>query len=559
MENEKSKVDNILTKEEILAGDWGEDLSYIDEDLKIPTRSEVMKSSGHKERNLSFFKSGRTYPSKPIEEIEDYPSEILSAITDAKYKAETKGIYSLTREEKDLYTLWLLNHINRLNEKGKEVEPMHKYIVYLIMCNNYLFTLNHTIYIYDNESGYYVPDQKGVKIQSLIREYLDDQFDKAFIVKQIYDLIFMEPTLAIDADQVNNRPVTWIHFNDGYFDIKTGERYPSDPKYHEIGAISHAYEPSRYPEDHKIREAGKGISRRTVEDQIFFNAWLDQAIPDPEDQEMLMQYIGYSMTLDTSAQKFLLIVGRGGTGKSTLLKLVEEIIGKENISSVSLQGLQERFTPATLFLKQANICADIPLTALNEVDVLKKLTGEDLIMGERKGMDAFFFRSRARLFFSANDIPYIAEKSNAFYRRMLIIKMDQQPETIDPDLYEKLRADIPHIITRAVNAIRSSGGEVVPSDNCKSYVQTARKDSDTVEAFIIDRCEAGEKYRVDCAELYRVYKNYCTLEERQPVTNRTFYKELTKKGYEKKRSSRNYDIVGLQLSKILPLPASEAI
>ena len=98
---------------------------------------------------------------------------------------------------------------------------------------------------------------------------------------------------------------------------------------------------------------------------------------------------------------------------------------KPNVSSVSLQGLQDRFAPAELFLKQANICADIPLTALSEVDMIKKLTGEDTISADRKFKNAYTFRSYARLFFSANDIPYIAEKTNAFYRRMLILKMDQ--------------------------------------------------------------------------------------------------------------------------------------
>ena len=267
---------------------------------------------------------------------------------------------------------------------------------------------------------------------------------------------------------------------------------------------------------------------------------------------MFFQYLAYGMTLDTGAQKFLLICGPGGTGKSTLLKLIEEIVGKPNVSSVSLQGLQDRFAPAELFLKQANICADIPLTALSEVDMIKKLTGEDTISADRKFKSAYTFRSYARLFFSANDIPYIAEKTNAFYRRMLILKMDHAPETVDPELFDKLRAEIPHIITRAMEEIYCSGGEIDESENSKKAVQAARKDSDTIEAFLCDRCETGDKYRTDSAELFRLYQNYCTFEERKSVTRRTFYSELEKRGFERRRGKSNYDIVGVRLSSVIP-------
>lgn len=496
--------------------------------------------------------------STPMEKIKGYPAEVLERCNAARWKAEEKGVYSLNNSEKNSYMLWLSNHINRLNDKGKAIEPVHSYAVDLILCQKRVFTLNKTIYIYDETVGTYRADPEGKEIKNMIRYHLDDQFIKSNTIKQIFDLFFIDPRISITADQINKRPAYWIHFLDGYFDIRSGAFYPHNPDYNEVSLIPHVYEPSRFPAFCKYVTKGKGILRERITEPVFLNEWLDQAIPDPDDQKMLMQYIGYSMTLDTSEQKFLMIVGKGGTGKSTLLKLIETILGKSNISSITLQGLQDRFTPAELFLKQANICADIPLTALNEVDMLKRLTGEDTVTVERKYLDPFTFRSRARLFFSANDIPYIAEKTNAFYRRMLILKMDHAPEAIDPNLYSKLEAEIPHLITRAVDSIYESDGMIERSPNCEAAVLTARKDSDTVEAFISDRCENGEKYRVDRSELYRVYKNYCTIEERQPLTNRNFYKELEKRGYCSRRGSRNYDIVGLKISAIIPMTPTTA-
>lgn len=483
-------------------------------------------------------------------------SEIKRLQALAVAKAETDGIEALTPEERSYYELYLLAHINKTNAKGEPVKPIHANIMDLVLSNERVFVLNQDLYIYDEESGTYRPDLDGKQIKRRIRSYLDREFIEDKIINAIYNLILSDSRLSISCDRINNRPRHWIHFKNGYYDYKTDSLYPHDLKYNEIGVIPWEYSPSRYPSGYKFVTKGKGVLRETVEEPLAFNAWLNEAIPDPEDQCMLFQYMAYSMSLDTGAQKFLLICGHGGTGKSTLLKLIEEIIGKSNVSSVSLQGLQDRFAPAELFLKQANICADIPLTALSEVDMIKKLTGEDTISADRKFKNAYTFRSYARLFFSANDIPYIAEKTNAFYRRMLILKMDHSPKVVDPYLFDKLRAEIPHIITRAVEELYCSGGEIDVSENCKTAVQAARKGSDTIEAFICDRCEIGDKFRSDAAELYRIYQNYCTLEERKSVTRRTFYSELDKRGYERRRGKSNYDIVGIRLSSVLPFSTS---
>ena len=471
----------------------------------------------------------------------------------AAEKAEEVGVAALTQEERSYYEHFLLSHRNKTNPKGVAVKPIHPNIADLALCNERVFVLNQDLYIYDEKIGTYCLDPDGRRIKSRIRSYLDREFTEDKIINAIYNLILSDSKLAMSYDRINNRPRSWIHFRNGYYDYKTDSLYPHDPNYYEIGVIPWDYTPSQFPANYKFIKRGSGILRETTTEPLVFNAWLDQAIPDPEDQRMFFQYLAYGLTLDTGAQKFLLICGPGGTGKSTILKLIEEIIGKSNVSSVSLQGLQDRFAPAELFLKQANICADIPLTALSEVDMIKKLTGEDTISADRKFKTPLAFRSYARLFFSANDIPYIAEKTNAFYRRMLILKMDRTPETVDLELFDKLKAEIPHIITRAVEELYCSGGEIDESENSKKAVYAARKDSDTVEAFIDDCCEIVEGARTARPALYSRYCNYCDSEGRKCVTNNKFYKALESKGFSQARGSTR-DFVGLRLSHILSLP-----
>ena len=94
--------------------------------------------------------------------------------------------------------------------------------------------------------------------------------------------------------------------------------------------------------------------------------FLNFAIPDADDRKMLLEYAGYSLTADASQQRFLMICGIGGTGKSVLIRLLESMVGQENVSNVSMQELNKRYSTSLLLGKILNSCADLSMEALEE-------------------------------------------------------------------------------------------------------------------------------------------------------------------------------------------------
>ncbi|MBQ7123440.1 MAG: hypothetical protein IJO01_02345 [Oscillospiraceae bacterium] len=482
-------------------------------------------------------------------------SEIQARAVHAADKALSEGIKALTGEERLYYAYFLVTHSYKKNAKGEASKPIHKAIADLVLLDLDIFILNGDAYIYNNKNGTFERDENGKRVCGKIRSLLEFEFIEDKIITAIYNLIMTDEKITISDNDINLRPAHWVHFTNGYYDYKTDSLYNHNPKYHEIGVIPWEYSESKYPTTYKLKKIGSGSLTEILSEPLLFNSWLNEAIPNIEDQKMILQYIGYAMTLETTAQKFLMICGSGGTGKSTLLSIIEKIIGRNNISCVSLQGLQERFTPAELYLKQANICADIPLSALSEIDMIKKLTGEDLISAERKFKNNFNFKSFARLFFSANDIPVnLSDKSNAFYRRMLILKMDKAPEVVDIELSKKLESEIPNIITRAMEELYLSEGVIEESENSKRLVKEAYKNSDTVEAFISDRCILDEKAKTDRASLYSAYYNYCLYEDRKNVTKSNFYKQLESKGFPSRRNKTNFDVCGIEINNVINMP-----
>src|SRR5690348_7519751 len=97
---------------------------------------------------------------------------------------------------------------------------------------------------------------------------------------------------------------------------------------------------------------------------------------------------------DCSHQVFLEVVGPGKSGKSTFQALAMALVGYENTYSSSLATLQNnRFELANIIYKKLVVLPDQPQWA-GPVDVLKAMTGQDLLRVEIKmvqGGEPFVF------------------------------------------------------------------------------------------------------------------------------------------------------------------------
>lgn len=291
--------------------------------------------------------------------------------------------------------------------------------------------------------------------------------------------------------------------------------YPHDPKYRSVNQIPHKFMPT-----------GKPTGENLVE-------WLKFITPDEETKEMLMQFSGLCMTRDTRQQKFLILNGEGGSGKSTLIRLIELMIGTDNISNISLSQLSQRFSAYGLLGKLLNSCADLELSALEDTSTLKKCLGEDILFGEAKGKDGVSFKSYAKLIFSTNELPIVkGERTNGFYRRLLIIPMNRLPEKQDSDFFGKISGEIDWFIAECVHALERmyESGRITESGESREAVEALRCESDTVEAFLTDRTYKDQFEKIRKPELYRGYLDYCQDLERQPLTKQNFFRSMKAKG-----------------------------
>lgn len=462
----------------------------------------------------------------PMETIKDYIKSgysldrVASAVRNMAEKASGTGAMQPEDSADNLDRDALMRF--HLTDARNQPTGVFDLEIFQDICEKHnLFIMGGIPYIYRN--GVFKPDYSGAELKTMIRRRILPEFVKSTTIRRIYDLFLSAAELQATADKVNNFPPYWINFVNSFYDPLEKRYYPHDPKYRAINQIPHFF-------DRAAPLKGNNIAQ-----------WIQFAIPDKDNREMLLQYCGLCLTTDTRQQKCLLLNGMPGSGKSTLIRLLEMSVGADNVSNVSLSELGQRFAAYGLMGRLLNSCADLEVGALEDVSLAKKLLGEDAIRAEAKGKDAVSFHNYAKMIFSTNELPLVkAERTNGFFRRLLILDMNIVPDKRRADFFETLSQEVDDFILLCVQALErmhSGGGLIAESESSKKAVTTMRCDSDTVEAFLTDCIYRTRGKRIERGVLFDRYATYCFGSERQSLTRNNFFKALRVKGFSESRDS----------------------
>lgn len=417
-----------------------------------------------------------------------------------------------------------------LDGKGKPCGVFDDAILEYVKHNYNLFFLAGTPYFYDH--GVYRADFSGARLKTLIKSMIISRLIKSTTITRIYQLFLMDYELEKKYEEVNQFPKHWISFKNCMVDGRTGETHEHSPEYFCINQIPWNYEPN------------KEYSGVTTE-KFFASAM------SAEDRKTILQFLGLCMTR-YNFQKFIILKGSRGTGKSVVVRLFENVIGQGNFSNVPLQKLEEKFYSIQLMGKLINLCADLNGNPLKTVNTIKLITGGDSLSDSFKGRDVITFTPYVKLLFSCNAVPIsLDEKSNALFERIILIEMNNKPEMPDRQLEDKLKEEIPYIIHQALKELRELFFENMLFESARSRELVAElyADSDSVQAFLQDQTVRNTEKSTKTTELLDAYKKYCEKTEREPLSRTRFYANLKNKGFGKKTIHGDEYFTGIGLKE----------
>lgn len=226
--------------------------------------------------------------------------------------------------------------------------------------------------------------------------------------------------------------------------------------------------------------------------------------------------------------------GKASNGKSTYLNWLRQILGTENVSSLDIATLGQRFQAGRVVGKLANLGDDIPDGFLkgDELSMFKKLVTGDAIYTDVKNGDGYEFRPTASMVFSMNAVPRLSDTTDGIFRRLAFIPFRNRFAPglpgYDPNMAAKLAR--PEVLKRgaalgllALGELIERGG-LTPIKDMVEEIEEVRQDNDSVVRWLFDCGITGEDLvgRI-VADVYDEYRQWCyDSGERNPFARRTW-------------------------------------
>ena len=252
-------------------------------------------------------------------------------------------------------------------------------------------------------------------------------------------------------------------------------------------------------------------------------------------RKLLEQLLGYILINDCRCQKAFILLGNGSNGKSKFLEMIMNWLGYDNCSSLALEDLSDKFRTHELVGKIANIGDDSGGDLLRNTAIFKKIVAGDSITIEQKYGNPFSFKNTSKLIFSANNLPPSTDKSDGFFRRMVIIPFNAifkpgakyfDPNIIDKVTTEEAKSYLLNIAIKNALMIIKKGFIDIPEEATECLV-TYEKDNNNALQFIEDNYNNIEGRSQQA--VYTDYCLYCSSCNSVAVQMMKFNKEIMKR------------------------------
>jgi len=354
------------------------------------------------------------------------------------------------------------------------------------------------VYAYDHDEGLHNQTTHQT-LSALIKGHIPEELRKVMMTENL------RRELTTDMPNVQasdfNSCEDLVAFFDGVLNIRTGKFSP-----HSAEHLITRKLPCRYNADATLAQAP------------VFNKFLnDLQQNDPSAIAFILEYIGAicSFVPGHRFKRLFLLVGPGNTGKSQLLNFVTAVLGEENYCAIDLANLTERFGPIGLRGKRLGCFGDARSMDIEDLSILKALTGSDSIRAEHKGKDAISFRFTGYLWINCNKLPFFrGDRGEHMYERFKIVRADSPvpKEQRDPYLLQKFLSEKEIIINVAIRHLAEAvknGYVFTETEMMECEREEYKIANNSLLTFVSQCCDLNAGRRTRRSEFNQFYQAWC--------------------------------------------------
>lgn len=304
----------------------------------------------------------------------------------------------------------------------------------------------------------------------------------------------------------------YINLSNGILDIETMELLEHTPEILVPNMIK-----TNYNQNAKSKE---------VDDVINNIACGDERLVD-----LIYEMIGYGLYRRNELGVCFILVGKGSNGKSTLMTMIENMIGDSNLSAVSLEDTEHRFRNVDVVGKLVNIGDDIGDNYIDHNETFKKMVTGEPVLFEMKGMQPFKKRIYTKFIYTCNNVPRFKDTSYGNKRRLCIIPMKADFKNgkggFDAFIIDKLnnRESSEYLLLKSIEGLKRVlvNRKFTEVESVKREMEKFEINNNSVLAWVED----GGKYEdLEVGSVFNNYKSWCEESGLFPYSRRKFTTEM---------------------------------
>lgn len=293
----------------------------------------------------------------------------------------------------------------------------------------------------------------------------------------------------------------FIHCKNGILIYENGKWLlkPFDASYHSRNQNSIQYDPKAHCDN-------------------FLNNLLRTAMTE-DDIKILQLYVGQCLLGNNLSQTFLLLLGTPGGGKSTLVNVIEMLIGRWNCTELRTEHLNGRFEIGRARGKTLLTAKDVPSNFLQLAGAkkLKAITGDDTMTLEQKCKNTvseitgclnviIVSNARLQLHFDGDE--------EAWRRRLLLISYERPATTekivnFDKKLIQEEGSGILNWALEGAANLLAHGEKIYRSEEQKRKAEALLLSSDPIGYFVKNHIAPSPEHKLPVSRAILEFRQFC--------------------------------------------------
>ena len=312
-------------------------------------------------------------------------------------------------------------------------------------------------------------------VRSIIAQILTGKrvkFKSQTYVKQVVESLEVHPEI-IKRKWQEVSPGEYLPYKNGLLEISTGKFVEHSPQNFLTWSLPREFDP-----------AAKEFQK--------IDSWLTFASNNnPTIKNILVCYAAAVLKGKHELQKFLHLIGLGGSGKGTYARLLTDLIGQDNVCNSSVEAFcSNRFETSSAYKKRLLLFSD-EIAFPRDISNLMKATGGDLLRAEQKNKPSFQYRFEGMVLMLSEHPKAQGIRGNGYKRRCIVLPMnakvqDKDRRDLNAEFQPELGGFTNYLLGLSDEFVSATLRGVGEIPECKLSFFQARLQEDSLAAWLND-------------------------------------------------------------------------